>query len=117
MYRGIKKSAIIVIEDALLEYGHLKQNDIFSTIKKSISGYEVAFLVDNARSISRNVDDIVSDNRIKHNDIIGFMETKIKPSGCICKITETLNLFNINFNSNENKFLSSAYRFVMMLQF
>ena len=45
------------------------------------------------------------------------METKIKPSDCIYKITETLNLFNINFNSNENKFLSSAYRFEMMLQF
>ena len=32
----------------------------------------------------------------------------MKPSDATCKIIETLNLFNINFNNNENKFLSLA---------
>ena len=34
------------------------------------------------------------------------MEAQTKPSDCTCKIIETLNPFNINFNNNENKFLS-----------
>ena len=35
--------------------------------------------------------------------------TEINPSDSTCKIMETLNFFNINFNSDENKFLSLAY--------
>ena len=58
---------------------------------------------------SRHVDDIVSDNRIKNNDIVGFTEAQIKPSDSTCKIIETFNLFKINFSNNENKFLSLAY--------
>ena len=61
------------------------------------------------RSLPRHVDDIVSDNRIVNNDIIRFTETKIKPSNSNSKIIKTFNFFNINFNNNENKFLSLAY--------
>ena len=60
------------------------------------------------RSLPRHADDISSDNRIINNDI-GFTETQIKPSDSTSKIIETLNVFNINFNNNENKFLSLAY--------
>ena len=38
------------------------------------------------------------------------METQIKQSDSTSKIIETFNLFNINFNNSENKFLSLAYR-------
>ena len=41
------------------------------------------------------LNDVVSDNRIVNNDIVGFTETQIKPSDSTCKLTETLNLFNI----------------------
>ena len=99
-----EKSAIKVTKDALLEYERLKQNDLFSTIKT------VTALANNLRSLPRHVDYIVSDNRIINNNIIGFTETQIKPSDSTCKIIETLNLFNINFNNNDNKFLSLAYR-------
>ena len=51
------------------------------------------------RSLPQYVDDIVSDNRIINSDI-GFTETKIKTSVSTCKIIETLNLFQINFNNN-----------------
>ena len=61
------------------------------------------------RSLPRHVDDIVSDNRIVNNDIIRFTETEIKPSNSNSKIIKTFNFFNINFNNNENKFLSLAY--------
>ena len=44
------------------------------------------------------------------NGIIGFVETKIIPSDSTCKITETLNFFNFNFNNNDSKFSSLAYR-------
>ena len=64
------------------------------------------------RSLSKHVDDIVSDDRIINNDILGFTETKIIPSGSTCEITETSNCFNFNFNNNENKFLSLAYVFI-----
>ena len=61
------------------------------------------------RSLSKHVDDIVADNRVMNNDIIGFTETQINPSDSTCKIIETLNLFNISFNKNENKFLRLIY--------
>ena len=62
------------------------------------------------RLLSKHIDDIVGrySKWIINNDIIGFTETQINPSDSTCKIIETLNLFNINFNSNENKFLSLA---------
>ena len=61
------------------------------------------------RSLSKHIDDIVNDNRVMNNDIIEFTETQINPSDSTCKIIETLNLFNISFNKNENKFLRLVY--------
>ena len=47
-----KKSAIKLDKDVLLEYERLKQNDLFSTIKRNaISGNTVIVLVHNVRSI------------------------------------------------------------------
>ena len=94
----------------MLEYKRLKQNDLFSTIERNaISVDTVTVLVHNVSSLPRYVGDIVSGNIIINNYIIGFTETQIKPSDCTSKIGETLSFFNINFNSNENKFLSSPY--------
>ena len=105
-----KKSAIKVNKDALLEYERLKQNDLFSTVKRNaISCNTVTVIFHNVISLPRHVDDILSDNRIINNDILGFTETQIKPSDSTSKIIETLNVFNINFNNNEDKFLSLAY--------
>ena len=105
----IKKSVIKVNKDALLEYGCLKQNDLFSTIKRTvISGDTTTVLVHNVRSFPRHLDNIVSDKRIINNDVIGFTETQIKPSDCTSKIIGTLSFFNINFNNYENKFLILA---------
>ena len=67
------------------------------------------FFFHNVRSLSKHVDDIVSDDRIINNDIIGFAETQINLSDSSCKITETLNFFNIHFNNIQNKFLRLAY--------
>ena len=105
----IKKSVIKVNKDALLEYGCLKQNDLFFTIKRTvISGDTNTVLVHNVRSFPRHLDNIVSDKRIINNDVIGFTETQIKPSDCTSKIIGTLSFFNINFNNYENKFLILA---------
>ena len=91
-----KKSAIKVNKDAMLEYKCLKQNDLFSTGKRNaISVDTVAVLAHNVGSFPRHLYDILSDNRIINNDIIGFTETQIKPSDSTCKIIETLNLHNI----------------------
>ena len=106
----LKKSAIKVNKDVLLEYERLKQNDLFSSVKRNaISCDTVTVLVHNVRSFPRHVDDILSDNRIINNDVIGFTEPQIKPSDSTSKIIETLNDFNIKFNDNENKFSSLAY--------
>ena len=80
MHRGIlKKICDNGNKDALLEYKRLKQNDLFSTIKRNaISGSTITVLVHNLRSLPRHVDNIVSDNRIIDKDIIGFSETQIK---------------------------------------
>ena len=48
---------------------------------------------------------LVRDDRIINIDI-GLTETQINPSDYICKIIETLNFFNTNFNNNENNHLS-----------
>ena len=104
-----KKSAIKVNKDALLEYERLKQNDLFSTVKRNaISGDTLTVFVHNVRSLPIHVDDILSDNSIIYSDIVGFLETQIKPSDSTSKIIETFSLFNINFNNNENKFLKES---------
>ena len=93
------------------EYERLKQNDLFSTVKRNtFSGNTVAVLVQNVRSLARHADDILSDNRIINTNIMGFTKTQFKPSDSTCKITELSNLFNINFNINENKFSGIASR-------
>ena len=76
----------------------------FSTVKRyTISGSTVVVLVHNMGSLPRHVDDILSDNRVMNNDIVGFIETQIKSSDFTYKIIQTLNFFNINFVNNENK--------------
>ena len=66
-------------------------------------------LVHNMRSLSKHVDDIVSDRKLINNDIIGVTETQVSLSNSTCREVETLNFFNLNFNNNEDKFLSSVY--------
>ena len=56
----------------------------------------------------KHTDDIVSDDRIISNDIIGFTETQIGPSDSIIRIMEASIFFNINFNNNVNKVLGLA---------
>ena len=105
-----KKSAIKASKDALIEYEGLKQNDLFSTIKRNtISNGTITILGHNVRSLSKHVDDIVSNRRVINNDIIGFTETQISLSDSTCRIGETLNFFNLNFNNSEDKFLGLAY--------
>ena len=105
-----KKSAIKINKDALLEYECLKQNDLSFTVERNaILGDTVTVFVRNVRSLPRNVDDILSGNGIINNNIIGFTETQMKPPDSTSKTIETLNLFNINFDNNKNKFLSLAY--------
>ena len=53
----------------------------------------VTVLVHNVRSLPRHADDIVNDNRMINNDIIGSIETQIKPSDSTSKIIETFNFF------------------------
>ena len=93
-----KKSAIKVNKDALLEYERLKENDLFSTLKRSIiSDDTITILVHNVRFLSKHVNEIVSDSRIMNNDILGL----ISLSDSTRRIVETL-----NFNESEDKFLS-----------
>ena len=56
------------------------------------------------RSLPKHVNDIVSDSRIMNNDIIGLTEAQISLSDSTCRIVETFNFFNINFNNSEDKF-------------
>ena len=82
----------------------------FSTVNRnSISGDTVTLIVHTVRSLPGHIEDILRDNRIINNNIIEFTESQIKSSDSSYKIIETLNLFNINFNNNENKLLSLPY--------
>ena len=95
-----------------------KQNDLFSTIKiNAISCNKVTVFVNNVISLLSQADRIVSDKRIINNNIIGFTETQIKSSDSTCKMIETLSLFNINFDKNENNFLVKLTGVEMILLF
>ena len=83
-------------KDALLEYERLRQNNLFSMIKRNaISRDTLTLLPLNVRSLPRHVDDTVSDSRIKNNDVIGFTQIQIKASDCTSEIIQTLNFFNV----------------------
>ena len=84
----------MVCEDALLEYERRKRNDLFFTIKNTISGDTVTVLIYNGRSLLRDADNIVSDNRILN------LQKQINPSDSTCKIIEMLNFSNISFDHN-----------------
>ena len=57
----------------MFEYERLKQNNLFSTIKRNaISENTITVLVHNVRSLSKHTDDILNDGIIINNDIIGF---------------------------------------------
>ena len=65
-----EKSAIKINKDALLEYEGLKRNDLFTTIKRSaFSGDTFTVLVQNVRSLSKHLDNIVPSNRVINNDM------------------------------------------------
>ena len=77
---------------------------MFFTIKNVILGDDtVAVLVHNMRSRPIDVGYILSSKRVIYNDIIGFTETQIKSLDSTLEIVETLNLFNIVFNINNDK--------------
>ena len=60
----------------MFEYERLKQNNLFSTIKRNgISENTITVLVHNVRSLSKHKDDTLDDGIIVNNDIIGFTET------------------------------------------
>ena len=60
-----KKSAINVNKNRLLEYEPLKQNDLFSKVKRNaILGETLKVLVHNVRSLPKHVVDTLSHNRI-----------------------------------------------------
>ena len=88
-----------------MEYERLKQNDLFSPIKRNaISDDTFTILVDNVRSLPKHVDDAISENRIINNDIIGFTETQTKPSDSTCILLFSILILIINFNNNELNF-------------
>ena len=53
----------------------------------------VTALVHSVRSLSKHVDDIVTDDRVTNNVIIEFMETQISLSDFACKVIETFKFF------------------------
>ena len=57
------------------------------------------------RTLSKHVDDIVSDDRIIDNDTVRFTDTEINLSDSTCKIIKIFSFFNINVNKSENRFL------------
>ena len=60
----------------MFEYERLKQNNLFSTIKRNaISENTITVLVHNVRSLSKHKDDTLDDGIIVNNDIKGFTET------------------------------------------
>ena len=62
------------------------------------------------RTLSKHVDDIVSNDRTIDNDAVWFTETEINLSDSTCKIIKIFSFFNISVNENENRYLNLADR-------
>ena len=56
--------------------------------KKFLSDDTITVFVQNIRSFSKHVEDIVSDDRIINNEIIAFVETQWNPSDSAGKLLE-----------------------------
>ena len=65
----------------MLEYECPKEDDLFSTIRRILD-------LANVKSLSKDIDDILSDDRIMNNGIIWFTEAKFNPSDSTCKTIE-----------------------------
>ena len=63
------------------------------------------------RLLSKHVDNIVSNDRVTNNVVIGFTETQISPTDFASKIMKTLNFFNTLFNNSERK----LFRFMLRM--
>ena len=82
---------------------------IYFQQQQNITDDTITVFVQNFRSLSKHIDDVVSDNRIISN-IVRFIETQINISDFTWKIMLTLNIVNINLNNDKNKSLNLAYR-------
>ena len=87
----------------MLEYECLKQNDLFTKIKRNtISEDTLTVFFYNVRSLSKHVNGILGNDRIMDDEITELTEKQINLSVSTCKIIETLNFFSVNFNNKEN---------------
>ena len=59
---------------------------LFQTIELKFCEITVTVIAIDMRLLPRHLDDAIIDERIINNNIIGFTETKIKPSDSTCKI-------------------------------
>ena len=69
-------------------------------------------------SLNKHVSDIASDDRLLNNDILCFTETQLSPTSNISDIVDCLEEFLVDFNNNEDKYMSIAvaYRPSISLQ-
>ena len=66
-----------VNKDALFENERLKQNDLYSTIKtNNTSDDAITVFAFNVRSLSKHIDDIVSDIKILNTGIKGLKDIR-----------------------------------------
>ena len=72
----------------------------------AISDDTLTGLVPNVASLSKHVSDIVRDDRIINNDIIGLIETH-QFVRFYFQTNRNIEFFRINFNGNVNKLLSN----------
>ena len=83
----------------------MKQFATINTI--TVSADSLTVLAHNVESLSKHVDDTVSDDRTIKNDIIGLAETNINSSDLTCKIIGKFIFFNISLHNNKNYDLSN----------
>ena len=105
-----KRTSIKVSQEALVEYERLKNHSLFAEIEKNtVSNETLTLLILNVRSLKKHVNDLVNDYRIIKNDIVGFTETQVNPSDSMELVNEKFHNFLMNYDNNNNKYLSLAY--------
>ena len=71
----------------MFEYECLKRNDLSFAIKRNnISDNIITVFFHSARSLTKRIDDIISDDKLINNDIMAFTETQLKLPDSTCRI-------------------------------
>ena len=95
--------------DATTEYNRLRQYNTFLPCNNiTVDKHSLTVSLLNTRSLKKHATDIAKESRLMESDVICLTETQISMGEDTFNIEQTLNNFNVYFNTSEQRFLNLA---------